>query len=161
MCIHNPLSVKYFHRVSAGDVYECSLKLSIGIVSGESSVLTLTTKGSEINATLQIGGFEEACFSVQAPPDKFFSKLLNEIGPLKTFLPQSTRFTPLIDKLNNNPTLVNFLVGRSQPTPRPPNLPWQAACGCCPGFSPCCVICPLCDVFSIDLTDEVNRLFVE
>src|SRR2546427_440819 len=32
MCIHNSLSVKHFHGVSAGDVYECSLKLNIGIV---------------------------------------------------------------------------------------------------------------------------------
>jgi hypothetical protein len=31
--ILNPLSVKHFHGVSAGNVYECSLKLSIGIVS--------------------------------------------------------------------------------------------------------------------------------
>jgi hypothetical protein len=30
---HNLLSMKYFHRVVAGHVYECSLKLSIGIVS--------------------------------------------------------------------------------------------------------------------------------
>src|SRR5882724_1989706 len=29
MCIHNPLSVKHFHGVSAGKVHECSLKLSI------------------------------------------------------------------------------------------------------------------------------------
>src|SRR5206468_10686820 len=26
MCAHNPLSVKYFHGVSAGNTYECSLK---------------------------------------------------------------------------------------------------------------------------------------
>src|SRR5215468_6626621 len=30
--VHNPLSVKYFHGLSAGNTHECSLKLSIGIV---------------------------------------------------------------------------------------------------------------------------------
>src|SRR5882724_1253067 len=32
MCIHNPLSVKHFHGVSAGNVHECSPNLNIGIV---------------------------------------------------------------------------------------------------------------------------------
>jgi hypothetical protein len=32
MYVHNPLSVKHFHKVSAGNGHECSLKLSIGIV---------------------------------------------------------------------------------------------------------------------------------
>ena len=34
MCIHNPLSVKHFHGVSAGNTHECSLKSRIGEVSG-------------------------------------------------------------------------------------------------------------------------------
>ena len=33
MCIHNPLSVKHFHGVSAGNVHECSLKPRIGKAS--------------------------------------------------------------------------------------------------------------------------------
>jgi hypothetical protein len=32
MRVHNPLSVKHFHGVSAGNTHECSLKSRIGEV---------------------------------------------------------------------------------------------------------------------------------
>jgi hypothetical protein len=138
-----------------------SLTVRAADSTGESSVLTFTTEGSEMNATLQIGGFEGTCFSAQAPPDKVYSKLLNEIGPLKIFLPKSTRFAPLIDNMNNNPTLVNFLVGRPQPIQARRKSTCDSVCECCEsGSLACCGICAICNWFDIYLTNEVNTIAV-